>query len=635
MSVVGQSSVTAQDNRVPKIAVPHIGALVGGRYRVTCRLAEGTFGHTYLAKDTHLPNNPECVIKQLKLQADDKAMSMARRLFETEARTLYRLGAHDQIPHLLAHFEQKDEFFLSQEFIDGYPISDELSPDRPWADTSVVRLIREILEVLVFVHGERVIHRDIKPSNLIRRKRDGRVVLIDFGAVKEVTTRFLSQTAGETDYTIAIGTFGYIPKEQLGGRPRFSSDIFAVGMIAVQALTGVHPNELVEDEHTAELQWRDRLTAPIQPEFAAIIDRMIRYDFRERYSNAESALKAIEALPVTFREAVSAPPWHVSSSREMSLPPTDAFNSHLVESNVSTFEQILSQPSASSHVLSATALEGTHLELNAGLGAASAQVPAEPSTFPLGHTQMTEVVAPSFSGTHTEPIHDNRYSNLSKNIDTSDNIAAPPSAHPSRTQTDFTSWKERVLFATGSAEHWLARSWRMVAIIGGTSLTLMLTRGMVASVGVQPANHLRAETVQNALPAAERLRFSIQSDVSESPAESTNAESQAVNVSDILATADIERESGQYQEAMDFYHQVLGTAPDNVDALWGKCATLNAQQQFEMASSVCYDVLAINPDHAQALWSSAEANEKLGNHEKAAEERSRALAIDPNIAASL
>lgn len=633
-----------QDSRVPKVSVLHVGALVGGRYQITCRLAEGTFGHTYLAIDTHLPNNPECVIKRLKPQTSERAMSMARRLFDTEARILYQLGTHDQIPHLMAHFEDNDEFFLAQEFIDGYPISDELTPDRPWPDTHVVRLLQEILEALSFVHGQRVIHRDIKPGNLIRRKRDGKIVLIDFGAVKEVTTRFFSPKAGETDYTVAIGTFGYIPKEQLGGLPRFSSDIFAVGMIGIQALTGVHPNELMEDEQTAEIQWRDRLTAPINPAFASIIDRMIRYDFRDRYPNAESALRAIQALPKTFREGASTPPWRASSTSYDSLPPTDAFGADVSvvkesgDIEGSTLADVNSQPSDSLHPTpsfharsakrsplcadSFDTLQSQSLSSQTTMGLDDAQAEL---------TQMTDVVAPSFSDLQSGDISASDYpsgasmESLEEFIDPyyRERSLFPPAPF---TNAVLGHWKEEVLAATGWAQHWLSRSWRIVALLGGTSLALMLTRGMVASVGVQPVMRLNAlETtfVKDAEYLAKQLS-SIE-----------DAVSPKVEAMRVLEEAHRAREASHYQEAMGLYQQSLGIDPTLTDAIWGKCATLNAQQQFEIASSVCYEALAMEPNHARALWSSAEANESMGLYEQAATERSRALTLDPNLPSSL
>ena len=270
---------------------------LGGRYQINSQLGAGGFGKTFLAQDTHLPGNPQCVVKQLQPQVKDaKSLEIAKRLFDTEARVLYDLGSHQQIPRLLAHFKEKSEFYLVQEFIDGEPLNRELLLGQPWEEAKVIILLQDILQVLTFVHQQNVIHRDIKPPNLIRRRRDGKIVLIDFGAVKQVTTIMVAGKKGLTNLTISIGSQGYMPKEQLGGNPRFSSDIYAVGMIGIQALTGMHPSQLSEDPETGEIVWRHR--APqVSAELATVLDQMVRYDFRTRYANANAVWEALARLP--------------------------------------------------------------------------------------------------------------------------------------------------------------------------------------------------------------------------------------------------------------------------------------------------------------------------------------------------
>jgi serine/threonine protein kinase len=185
------------------------------------------------------------VVKQLKPQTSQpETLAMARRLFDTEAEVLYQLGNHDQIPRLLAHFEDNEEFYLAQEFIEGEPLTKEFAKGQPWTESQVIELLQDILQVLAFVHEQQVIHRDIKPPNLIRRQGDGKIVLIDFGAVKQVSTQVVNPETGETNLTISIGTKGYMPNEQLAGTPRFSSDVYAAGMLGIQALTGVHPKSM-------------------------------------------------------------------------------------------------------------------------------------------------------------------------------------------------------------------------------------------------------------------------------------------------------------------------------------------------------------------------------------------------------
>ncbi|MGB6016923.1 MAG: serine/threonine-protein kinase [Nodosilinea sp.] len=272
--------------------------LLGGRYQVVRRLGSGGFSRTFLVTDIHLPNHPRCVIKQLKVQDKDTGtLDMARRLFDTEARVLYQLGNHPQIPALMAHFEEDQEFYLAQEYIEGSRLNRQVEEGKPWSETRVVLLLQEVLEILSFVHRQQVIHRDIKPSNLIRRHRDGKLVLIDFGAVKQVTSSpLLDAETGATNITVAIGTHGYMPNEQYAGKPRFSSDVYAVGILGIRALTGLHPQKLEEDPATSEIDWRQHAPT-VSSSLAAVLDKMVRYDFRDRYPTAQEALEALQNLP--------------------------------------------------------------------------------------------------------------------------------------------------------------------------------------------------------------------------------------------------------------------------------------------------------------------------------------------------
>jgi eukaryotic-like serine/threonine-protein kinase len=270
---------------------------LGGRYKVISHLGAGGFGQTFLAEDLHLPGHPPCVVKQLKPEINnDHSLQMARRCFNTEAEVLYQLGIHDRIPRLLAHFEEDKEFYLAQEFIEGKSLTHELIEGKAWSEGYVIDLLKDLLHVLSFVHQQQVIHRDIKPSNLIRRKHDDRIELIDFGAVKQVGVQgAIDPESGLTNVTISIGTKGYMPNEQLAGKPRFSSDIYAVGILGIQALTGVHPRHFEEDAQ-GEIAWHFR-AVQVSPGLRAILDRMVSYDFRSRYRDAMEALEALQQLP--------------------------------------------------------------------------------------------------------------------------------------------------------------------------------------------------------------------------------------------------------------------------------------------------------------------------------------------------
>ena len=299
-----------------------LGQKLAGRYELTQILGAGGFGQTYLAVDTYdgrtgEPSSIEmddalegqtslrtyCVVKQLKPASQDQSfLSVARRLFETEVKTLKRLGSHPQIPRLLNSFEEDNEFYLVQDFIDGVSLEDEIAQVGQFDEASAIALLEGVLPVLDFIHENHVIHRDLKPDNLIRRKDTGEIVLIDFGAVKEIRTRII--TGEQTALTIGIGTQGYTPSEQLSGKPRYSSDVFALGMTVIQALTGKSPVDLPEDPNRLEACWED--CATVSPGLAVLLNKMTRHYIYQRYDSVKAVQKDLARLEELPAEAAAA-----------------------------------------------------------------------------------------------------------------------------------------------------------------------------------------------------------------------------------------------------------------------------------------------------------------------------------------
>ncbi|MGJ3251018.1 MAG: CHASE2 domain-containing protein [Elainellaceae cyanobacterium] len=270
------------------------GTLLKGRYKIINVLGAGGFGQTYLAEDVQQSEQAQCVVKQFKPASQDtKFLKVARRLFETEVETLEKLGQHDQIPQFLDSFEDNQEFYLVQEFIDGTPLGDELYRVTRMSEADAIAMLKDVLQILDFVHQHRVIHRDIKPENLIRRHCDHKFVLIDFGAVKQIRSQILTGME-QTRLTVGIGTEGYTPSEQLAGKPRFCSDIYALGVTAIQALTGMQPFQLPTDPDTGEILWRDY--AAVSMGLGLVLDKMVRYHFSQRYPSVADVLEALERL---------------------------------------------------------------------------------------------------------------------------------------------------------------------------------------------------------------------------------------------------------------------------------------------------------------------------------------------------
>jgi serine/threonine protein kinase len=269
------------------------GKILGSRYQVLEYIAEGGFGKTYLAEDTQLPGKDLCIVKQLAPSFNSpKLLEIARRLFKTEATALHSLGHHPQIPELLAYFEEAEKFYLVQQYIAGQTLDQKLTPHQPWSAAQVIELLRDCLNVLRFIHDKGVIHRDLKPTNLILRNTDNKIVLVDFGSVKNI----LQGQGSIEQLTVAVGTQGYMPIEQARGKPNSTSDLYALGVIGIQALTGVKPLDLDEDEN-GEIIWSHLVDTT--PELRQILTKMTRYSHRERYPSAQSVLNALDSCDDT------------------------------------------------------------------------------------------------------------------------------------------------------------------------------------------------------------------------------------------------------------------------------------------------------------------------------------------------
>lgn len=268
--------------------------LLKDRYQIVRYLSRGSFGQTFVAQDLQRPGQPQCVVKQFHPAqiGSELALAGARQRFDQEAAVLEALGHHNQIPRLLAHFDAEGEFYLVQELVSGPSLQQMLTEQPQGSTEAATQLLSEILEILTFVHGQGVIHRDIKPDNLILRQSDNRWVLIDFGAVKQLTTAASPPDLGPG--TMAIYSEGYTPSEQLEGHPRPASDLYALGMVVLQCLTGQHPNDFRPDLRDRGLAWLTPLTG--SPALAAILEKITHTHWQNRCQSAQAALDEMGAI---------------------------------------------------------------------------------------------------------------------------------------------------------------------------------------------------------------------------------------------------------------------------------------------------------------------------------------------------
>ncbi|AFZ35005.1 serine/threonine protein kinase [Stanieria cyanosphaera PCC 7437] len=269
-----------------------VGKLLNERYLVVKICTSGSFGETYLAEDVQHSEHPICFVKRFKPTTKNlHLIKVAKLMFEREAKITSSLGNSRYIPRLLATFSEKNQFYLVQEFIQGHTLYSELATGDCWEENQVIQLLQEVLPILEFIHSHGIIHRDIKPSNLIRRWDDHKLVLIDFGVAKLINND-LEEINNSKDHKIIVGTPGYMPSEQAQAHSCFGSDIYALGIIAIETLTGTDTLNLSFDPKTHELSWEHLVS--VSSELIAIINKMVCQDYHKRYQSASEVLKALE-----------------------------------------------------------------------------------------------------------------------------------------------------------------------------------------------------------------------------------------------------------------------------------------------------------------------------------------------------
>jgi len=276
--------------------------ILSGRYLPVRLLGQGGFGAAFLARDRYTPAMRQCVAKLLQpsVSLTPAQLKIAQTLFEREAAVLEELGnEHSQIPSLLAFFEvtvpslqqgKNDQFFyLVQEFIDGENLEDELAVKGKFSEAETVEVLREILKILDFVHSRGSIHRDIKPANIMRGK-NGRLYLLDFGAVKQVT-----QSVGSAKASTGIYSLGYAPPEQMSGQEVYpATDLYALGVTCITLLSGLQPTELF-DSYRNEWNWHSRVQ--VSSRLAHVIDRMLLSAPSQRFQSAAEVEAALMSRP--------------------------------------------------------------------------------------------------------------------------------------------------------------------------------------------------------------------------------------------------------------------------------------------------------------------------------------------------
>ena len=270
--------------------------LLNNRYQVLGVLGDGGFGKTFLVEDTQMPSARRCVVKQLKPVSDNPQIyQMVQERFQREAAILEKLGEdHSQIPRLYANFSEADHFYLVEEWIDGETLTQKVQREGILSEGIVREILCGLLPAIAHIHQQQIVHRDVKPDNIILRTADRKPVLIDFGAVKE-SMGAIANLQGNSSHSIVVGTPGYMPSEQLAGRPVYASDLYSLGMTAIYLLTSKQPQELDTDPLTGEVLWQSCVPT-VSSGFIAVLNRAVHMHPQSRFTTAHEMLTAVLTL---------------------------------------------------------------------------------------------------------------------------------------------------------------------------------------------------------------------------------------------------------------------------------------------------------------------------------------------------
>ncbi len=269
------------------------GYLFRDRYNIKQVLGEGNFGRTYLVEDQNFDNRKR-VLKKFIANFQGTNLEKAKELFKREANILDTLK-HEQIPAIYDHFEDNQSLYLVEEYIEGDDLITEFNREGKFSEEKIKSLLEDLLPVLDYLHQRNLLHRDIKPDNIMRRRYDGKLMLIDFGGVKEV-----SNTSGTV-----IQTPGYASVEQMRGYPQPASDIYSLGVTCVRLLTGCFPdnnngNDPIYDSSQAVWLWQAHLekqSIKINNKLSHILNKMLEHLAKNRYNNVQQILEELQNSP--------------------------------------------------------------------------------------------------------------------------------------------------------------------------------------------------------------------------------------------------------------------------------------------------------------------------------------------------
>ncbi|MEL6468107.1 MAG: D-alanyl-D-alanine carboxypeptidase family protein [Cyanobacteria bacterium J06623_4] len=299
--------------------------ILENRFELEKELSQNDFSTVYLGCDRKHFQRPQCLV----IGVNYRQPEMRYRL-EREAQVLERIGRHPQVPRLLAYFNQPNSskkatnrplsesdtstgpktppekhtnegskkaqtsvFYIVQEHLSGHPLSQEITPGKKLSESYATKLLHDILVGLCAAHNQGVTHQNLHPRHIIRQDGDGQIFLTHFGTLYRLATSEIAAD-GTLKRVTPITPHPYLAPEQLQPgyeqQPQPASDLYTLGLIAIEALTGKPHYHFTYDPNKG-LLWREGVDVSLP--IAEFIDRLVRHDWQDRFPDAQSALNTL------------------------------------------------------------------------------------------------------------------------------------------------------------------------------------------------------------------------------------------------------------------------------------------------------------------------------------------------------
>ena len=261
-----------------------IGTIIQEKYQLIRYLGGEAGICTYVAKNVRQESQPLSILKILTPEQNQAAilLATAEARLGVEIENLAKLRQLDRIPEIQEYFVDRENLYLIQEYVEGEDLQHIINRELVLNEEDVIAFLKDTAKSLIQIHKQKIIHGNIQPSSLIKRQADGKIVIVNFGAISEVVN------------LVPDSKTGYIPPEQIAQKPVVASDLYALGMTAIQALTGMAPNTLDHNSRTGAVIWQHK--ARVSQDLIAILDRMVKLDQRQRYQSASQVLRALKRI---------------------------------------------------------------------------------------------------------------------------------------------------------------------------------------------------------------------------------------------------------------------------------------------------------------------------------------------------